>query len=129
MRLPKELAAPLLIWYRENARDLPWRRDITPYRVWVSEIMLQQTRVEAVKPYFERFMRQLPDVKSLAEADVIFIKPPDPLVLGVDVRKLHWNAVRRISVIVWKWIWFLLMKVHVYSADYVLLLVHLIHYH
>ena len=69
MRLPKELAAPLLIWYRENARDLPWRRDITPYRVWVSEIMLQQTRVEAVKPYFERFMRQLPDVKSLAEAD------------------------------------------------------------
>ena len=66
MRLPKEIAQPLLIWYRENARDLPWRREITPYRVWVSEIMLQQTRVEAVKPYFERFMRELPDVESLA---------------------------------------------------------------
>ncbi|MBQ5793751.1 MAG: A/G-specific adenine glycosylase [Clostridia bacterium] len=69
MRLPKEIAEPLLIWYRENARDLPWRRDITPYRVWVSEIMLQQTRVEAVKPYFERFMRELPDVRALAEVE------------------------------------------------------------
>ena len=67
MRLPKEIAEPLLIWYRENARDLPWRREISPYRVWVSEIMLQQTRVEAVKPYFERFMRELPDVRALAE--------------------------------------------------------------
>ena len=69
MRLPKEIAHPLLIWYRENARDLPWRRDITPYRVWVSEIMLQQTRVEAVKPYFERFMRELPTVRDLAEVE------------------------------------------------------------
>ena len=69
MRLPKSLAQPLLIWYRENARDLPWRREISPYRVWVSEIMLQQTRVEAVKPYFERFMRELPDVQALAEAE------------------------------------------------------------
>lgn len=68
MPLSKDIAQPLLIWYRANARDLPWRRDITPYRVWVSEIMLQQTRVEAVKPYFERFMRELPDVRSLAEA-------------------------------------------------------------
>lgn len=67
MRLPKEIAPPLLIWYRENARDLPWRREISPYRVWVSEIMLQQTRVEAVKPYFERFMRQLPSVQALAD--------------------------------------------------------------
>ena len=66
MRLPETIAQPLLIWYRENARDLPWRKEITPYRVWVSEIMLQQTRVEAVKPYFERFMRELPDVESLA---------------------------------------------------------------
>ncbi len=69
MRLPKEIAQPLLIWYRENARELPWRKEITPYRVWVSEIMLQQTRVEAVKPYFERFMRELPSVQALAEAD------------------------------------------------------------
>ena len=46
---------------------LPWREEPTPYRVWVSEIMLQQTRVEAVKPYFERFTKRLPDVKALAE--------------------------------------------------------------
>ncbi len=69
MRLSNEVARPLLIWYRQNARDLPWRKEITPYRVWVSEIMLQQTRVEAVKPYFARFMRELPDIKSLAEVE------------------------------------------------------------
>lgn len=67
MGLPKEIVQPLLIWYGQNARDLPWRRQISPYRVWISEIMLQQTRVEAVKPYFERFMRELPDVRALAE--------------------------------------------------------------
>lgn len=57
---------PMLSWFEANARDLPWRREVTPYRVWVSEIMLQQTRVEAVKPYFERFMQQLPTVEHLA---------------------------------------------------------------
>ena len=56
-------------WYDENARVLPWREDASPYRVWVSEIMLQQTRVEAVKPYFERFLQALPTLKELAEAD------------------------------------------------------------
>ena len=60
---------PLLSWYGENARTLPWRESPKPYSVWVSEIMLQQTRVEAVKPYFERFMRELPTVKDLAEAE------------------------------------------------------------
>lgn len=60
---------PLLSWFSENARVLPWRETPTPYRVWVSEIMLQQTRVEAVKPYFERFTTSLPDVKSLAECE------------------------------------------------------------
>lgn len=60
------MEGPLLAWYDKNARDLPWRRDPEPYRVWISEIMLQQTRVEAVKPYFERFMKELPDVDSLA---------------------------------------------------------------
>ena len=69
MRLPSSLAEPLLIWYRENACDLPWRRDISPYRVWVSEIMLQQTRVEAVKPYFERFMRELPSIEALEKVE------------------------------------------------------------
>lgn len=59
----------LLAWFDENKRKLPWREDATPYHVWVSEIMLQQTRVEAVKPYYERFIRKLPDVKALAGAD------------------------------------------------------------
>lgn len=59
----------LLKWYDKNKRVLPWRENPAPYRVWVSEIMLQQTRVEAVKPYFERFMKALPDIKSLAMAE------------------------------------------------------------
>ena len=57
----------LLDWYDRCARDLPWRHDPTPYRVWISEIMLQQTRVEAVKEYYRRFLTELPDVRSLAE--------------------------------------------------------------
>ena len=61
-----EIVEPLLKWYEKNARILPWRKNPTPYRVWISEIMLQQTRVEAVIPYFERFLRELPDVKALA---------------------------------------------------------------
>ncbi len=60
------LVAPLLDWYAVCARRLPWREDVTPYRVWVSEIMLQQTRVETVKPYFERFMAALPTIRDLA---------------------------------------------------------------
>lgn len=61
--------APLLQWYRENARDLPWRRTRDGYAVWISEIMLQQTRVAAVIPYYERFLRELPDVNALAGVD------------------------------------------------------------
>jgi A/G-specific adenine glycosylase len=57
----------LIRWFLKEGRDLPWRRDKSPYRVWVSEIMLQQTRVEAVKPYFSRFMEQLPEIPDLAE--------------------------------------------------------------
>lgn len=57
----------LLGWYRREKRALPWRENTDPYRVWVSEIMLQQTRVEAVKGYFERFLAALPDVRALAE--------------------------------------------------------------
>lgn len=56
----------LLNWYDANARCLPWRDDPTPYRVWISEIMLQQTRVDTVKPYFERFIDKLPSVQALA---------------------------------------------------------------
>ena len=63
----KEAVAPLVEWFRRNKRDLPWRHRMDAYRVWISEIMLQQTRVEAVKPYYERFLQELPDIKALAE--------------------------------------------------------------
>ena len=63
-----KMVAPLLSWYDDNRRILPWRENPTPYRVWVSEIMLQQTRVEAVKPYFARFMAAFPDIDSLSKA-------------------------------------------------------------
>ncbi|MGN0242636.1 MAG: A/G-specific adenine glycosylase [Lachnospiraceae bacterium] len=66
MRLDSEIVAALLNWYDYNARVLPWREDKNPYRIWVSEIMLQQTRVEAVKPYYYRFMEALPAVADLA---------------------------------------------------------------
>lgn len=62
-----ELTAPLLLWYDAHRRTLPWRETVTPYRTWASEIMLQQTRVSAVIPYFERFMAELPTVEALAK--------------------------------------------------------------
>ncbi|HNX13837.1 MAG TPA: A/G-specific adenine glycosylase [Oscillospiraceae bacterium] len=65
----KPIVAPLLGWYGENARVLPWRENTDPYRVWVSEIMLQQTRVETVIPYYNRFLTVLPDIEALAECD------------------------------------------------------------
>ncbi len=64
-----QLPLPLLLWYRENARALPWRSDPTPYHVLVSEIMLQQTRVAAVLDRYARFMERLPDVQALAEVE------------------------------------------------------------
>ena len=60
------LPGALLPWYQTNHRDLPWRQDKDPYHIWVSEIMLQQTRVEAVKGYYSRFLSQLPDIAALA---------------------------------------------------------------
>ena len=62
----RELILPLQEWFLKNARVLPWREEAMPYHVWVSEIMLQQTRVEAVKPYYARFTKELPDVAALA---------------------------------------------------------------
>ena len=64
-----QLVEPLLAWYPSHARVLPWREEPTPYHVWVSEIMLQQTRVEAVKPFSARSMEALPDVQALAECE------------------------------------------------------------
>lgn len=68
MKQLEKLAIPLLGWYQEHARDLPWRKEPTPYRVWVSEIMLQQTRVAAVIGYYLRFMDAYPTVQDLALA-------------------------------------------------------------
>ena len=65
----KKLGRRLVRWYGRHARTLPWRSDPSPYRVWVSEVMLQQTAVATVIPYFERWMRRFPDVGSLARAD------------------------------------------------------------
>ena len=63
------IVEPLLRWYEQNKRPLPWRQDREPYHIWISEIMLQQTRIEAVMGYYARFLDSLPDVKSLSEID------------------------------------------------------------
>ena len=63
----ENITEPLLTWYEKNHRKLPWRERRDAYEIWVSEIMLQQTRVEAVRPYFDRFLQALPTVKDLAE--------------------------------------------------------------
>lgn len=62
----EQMVEPLLFWFSQSHRDLPWRREPSPYHVWVSEVMLQQTRVEAVRPYYERFLASLPTVQALA---------------------------------------------------------------
>lgn len=60
------IVEPLLVWYKKNQKELPWRVDATPYHVWISEIMLQQTRTAAVIPYYKRFLYELPTVSALA---------------------------------------------------------------
>jgi A/G-specific adenine glycosylase len=65
---PRRVVQSLLAWFARNARDLPWRRTRDPYAIWVSEIMLQQTQVKTVLPYWDRWMRALPDLASLARA-------------------------------------------------------------
>ena len=67
-RAAKATGRRLVRWYGENARDLPWRRNPTPYRVWVSEVMLQQTAVSTVIPYFQRWTKKWPGVRALARA-------------------------------------------------------------
>ena len=63
-----DIAATLIHWYAENKRELPWRETTDPYRIWISEIILQQTRVVQGLEYFNRFMLRFPDVRALAEA-------------------------------------------------------------
>ena len=65
----RKIQRRLLSWFARNQRDLPWRRDRDPYRIWVSEIMLQQTQVVTVIPYFQRFVQAFPTLAALAGAD------------------------------------------------------------
>ena len=91
----KKLVEPLCLWFAANARVLPWRDDPTPYHVWISEIMLQQTRVEAVKEYYNRFLKTLPDVKALAACgEDTYLKLWEGLGYYSRVRNLHTAAVQ-----------------------------------
>ena len=91
----KQLIQPLCGWFLQNARKLPWRDDPTPYHVWISEIMLQQTRVEAVKSYYTRFVERLPDVSALAECEEdVYLKLWEGLGYYSRVRNLHTAAVQ-----------------------------------
>src|SRR5215831_20536394 len=67
-RVASSIGIRLLAWFRKGHRDLPWRATTDPYRIWVSEIMLQQTRAQAVIPYYERFLERFPTVEALAGA-------------------------------------------------------------
>lgn len=87
----KQLVEPLQKWFLNNSRVLPWRENPSAYNVWISEIMLQQTRVEAVKPYFDRFIRQLPNVESLAEC-------PEDKLLKLWEGLGYYNRVRNIKI-------------------------------
>jgi A/G-specific adenine glycosylase len=92
-----EISRRLLAWYKKNKRDLPWRKTRDPFRIWVSEIMLQQTRVETVIPYYERFLKRFPDVKALARA------PLDDVLkawenLGYYSRACHLHEAARVIV-------------------------------
>ncbi len=83
----------LLAWYRRNARDLPWRRTRDPYRVWVSEVMLQQTRVETVRPYYETFLARFPSLDALAAAPLAAVlKAWEGLGYYRRARNLHAGA-------------------------------------
>lgn len=84
------IVEPLLAWYHKEHRMLPWRESKNPYYIWISEIMLQQTRVEAVKPYFERFIHIFPNVEAVASAD-------EDLLLKMWEGLGYYNRVRNIQ--------------------------------
>lgn len=87
----------LLAWYEKNKRDLPWRKTNDPYHIWISEVMLQQTRVETVIPYYERFIEQFPTLEHLAEADEeSVLKAWEGLGYYSRARNLH-HAVREVK--------------------------------
>ncbi len=94
----KQMAEPLVAWYRKEKRTLPWRENVTAYKVWVSEIMLQQTRVEAVKPYYDRFLKAFPTIRDLAEArEDILLKMWEGLGYYNRVRNMQ-KAARQVMV-------------------------------
>lgn len=87
----------LLSWYEKNRRDLPWRKERDPYKIWVSEVMLQQTRVDTVIPYYERFMQRFPTLRDLASAsEEEVIKAWEGLGYYSRARNLH-AAVREVA--------------------------------
>ncbi len=93
----KDFQKDLIQWYLEEKRDLPWRKDKDPYKVWVSEVMLQQTRVDTVIPYFNRFMEKYPTLESLAAAEEQeLLKIWEGLGYYSRIRNLH-QAVREVQ--------------------------------
>ncbi len=91
--MPDKRTENLLNWFARNARDLPWRRDRTPYRVWVAEVMLQQTRAETVAPYYERFIARFPTLEALAQASLEeVLKVWEGLGYYARARQLHTAA-------------------------------------
>lgn len=93
IKVPKEIAERLRTWFLSNRRPLPWREEPTSYRVWISEVMLQQTRAEVVIPYFFRWLQLFPDVKALAGAHIDqVIKAWEGLGYYSRARKLHETA-------------------------------------
>src|SRR5512135_3873818 len=88
----------LLAWFRANARDLPWRHDRSVYRVWLSEMMLQQTQVETVIPYFRRFLDRFPTLGDLAQASVNdVLKLWEGLGYYARARNLHKAAIKVVT--------------------------------
>ncbi|MFS8651397.1 MAG: A/G-specific adenine glycosylase [Caldibacillus sp.] len=93
----QDFQSDLIQWFQKEKRDLPWRKDKDPYKIWVSEVMLQQTRVDTVIPYFERFMEKYPTLEHLAEADEQeLLKIWEGLGYYSRVRNLH-HAVREVK--------------------------------
>jgi len=91
------ITSKLLRWYARHSRDLPWRRTRDPYSIWISEVMLQQTQVETVIPYYRRFLARFPSVKTLAEAhDDEVLKLWENLGYYSRARNLH-DAAREIA--------------------------------
>ena len=92
----EEIVQPLVKWYRDNKRILPWRDKDNAYYTWVSEIMLQQTRVEAVKPYFQRFITELPDIQHCGMSEEKLLKIMEGLGSSYEPRSEHCRKRRKL---------------------------------